>query len=122
MKRKLLVVLGTLILLSSAVTIAGASAEGQNASQLEDAGWTCIVAGPSDWIHCFPPSQNPSAAPATLQVKVFDVAGYPFLGTELLIRADLYHGQPCPQDDSETYEPVPGMPYLACHHFQTGHH
>jgi hypothetical protein len=54
-------------------------------------------------------------------VKVFGVPGYPFLGTELLIRDDLYNNQPCPQDGLDKYEDLSGegLPYYACHHFDT---
>ena len=43
-----------------------------------------------------------------------------FLGTELLL-SNGNKGQPCPQDNLDTWSDA-GDPYFACHHFQTGHH
>jgi hypothetical protein len=71
------------------------------------------------------------AASANLSVKVFETTDVnatsaEFLGTELLIRADLYAGQPCAQNGGE-YELLPasesGLPvdYRACHHYATSH-
>ncbi len=48
---------------------------------------------------------------------VFDSTGTTFHGTELLIRADLYQGQPCPQDNLDEFESVLDGAYFACHHF-----
>jgi hypothetical protein len=113
--------LSLLLLTFSAVAYAGG---GHSASQLERAGWFCINTGPHNWVHCFPPGAFASSASVT--VKVFDVTGSPFLGTELLIRADLYGGQPCAQDGGDDYGLLPaavsGLPvdYRACHHFDTG--
>ncbi len=115
MWKKTIVVLGVIILMLSFTV---AYARGHNADQLMKAGWGCMNAGPSNWLHCFAPG---GGSDRTLQVKVFGEEGDPFLGTELLIHEDVYNGQPCPQDNHETYEPVEGTPYLACHHFETGH-
>lgn len=117
-------VLGALVLLLLAATVG--YAQGHTADQLEEAGWTCfpIPIGGVVWIHCFPPATDLSGdPPATIQVKVFDEPGHPFLGTELLIRADLYNDQPCPQDGKDTYDDLSeeGLPYFACHHFDTSH-
>jgi hypothetical protein len=71
------------------------------------------------------------AATASLSVKVFETTDVnatsaEFLGTESLIRADLYGGQPCPKNGGE-YELLPasetGLPadYRACHHYATSH-
>lgn len=103
-------------------------AAGENPAQLSKAGWTCFNAGPHTWVHCIPPGAGNS--PAIMIVKVFDTTDVTsidadYLGTELLIHADLYNGQPCPQNHLEEYEdlfPVTGAPYYACHHFDTDHH
>lgn len=116
MSKKIIVVLGVMLLMLS-VTVA--YARGHSASQLENAGWDCMNAGPSNFMHCFAPG---GGSEQTVQVKVFEEAGSPYLGTELLIHEDLYNGQPCPQDHLATYDPVPDTPYVACHHFETGHH
>jgi hypothetical protein len=125
MKLKTTVVL--IILVLSALSVAGVSANGQNPAQLTRAGWDCFNAGPHNWVHCTPPGA--AASPATMSVKVFDTEDVgaivaDFFGTELLIHRDIYSGQPCPQNDLESYEDLSdiGLPYFACHHFDTEHH
>ncbi len=110
-----------LLLTFSAVAYAGG---GHTASQLTRAGWFCVIAGPNDWTHCFKPGFDPTSE--SLIVKVFSEDGNTFLGTELLLRADLYHGQPCAQDGGGEYGLLPPFPvgpfpvaYRACHHFDT---
>ncbi len=113
----------SLLLLSltfSAVAYAG----GQTASQLTKAGWACDNAGPHNWVHCLKPGFDPTSESQI--VKVFSPDGSTFLGTELLLRADLYHGQPCAQDGGDAYDLLPAFPagpfpvaYHACHHFDT---
>lgn len=61
------------------------------------------------------------ASDATIPLKVYDTQDptaeqAPFLGTEILIREGLYHGQPCPQEGLEEYELLPNG-YYACHHY-----
>ena len=94
------------------VAVATVGAAGHNASQLERAGWTCGIAGPHGWLHC---SKDKGGNPSTIEVKVFNGAGDEFLGTELLIRDDLYNGQPCPQEGGGEYFLLP-FGYRACHH------
>lgn len=134
MKVKVAGLVAVVALLGSVMGIAYAA--GNTPSDLSANGWSCINAGVTNWIHCFPPSVDLADIvdvditnnPASLQVKVFDdVAPNPFLGTELLIREDLYHGQPCPTDELGEYEPLDlngdtFIDYYACHHFETGHH
>ena len=110
-----------LLLTFSGVAYAGG---GHTASQLERAGWACEQAGPNLWVHCLKPGFDPTSP--SLIVKVFSMDGSTFLGTELLLRDDLYHGQPCPQDNLEEYALLPAAPdgpfpvaYRACHHFDT---
>ncbi len=114
-----------LLLTFSGVAYAGGhnADRGHTADQLADAGWTCFPAGPHGWTHCLKPGFDPTS-PSQI-VKVFDVGGSPFLGTELLLRDDLYRGQPCPQDNLAEYDLLPADPdgfpvdYRACHHFDT---
>lgn len=95
------------------------TAGGLSSAQLEKAGYACFPAGPNDWIHCLLPRKlNQRSIP----VKVFSVDGNEFLGTELLLRADVYGGQPCPQDGLDMWDPLAVPGYFACHHFDTGHH
>ncbi len=97
----------------------GSSAGGVTAGRLSDAGYLCFNDGPSNWTHCILERQlgNP-----VIPVKVFLEDGSELLGTELLLREDIYAGQPCPQDGIDFW-PFLGedFPYFACHHFDTGH-
>lgn len=120
--KKMIAVLIAMLLLLIAFTVAYAA---NTSDQLENAGYTCVNAGPYNLTHCFPPyisfpDDLLSGKPKTVQVKVFDVYGTTFLGTELLVRHDLYNGQSCPQDGLDEYEDISeatGFPYYACHHF-----
>lgn len=93
-----------------AASVSSVEAKGPSIEQLEKAGWTCEVIG--DEPHCA--KRWPNGQP-TVQVKVFDSSGN-FLGTELLIRSDLYAGQPCPQEGLSQYVDL-GFGYHACHHY-----
>ncbi len=101
------------VLFSMMFIVAAIGAKGHTASQLENAGYNCFEAGPHDWIHCM--KKDPADGPSTIPVKVFSVDGSEFLKTELLMRADLYNGQPCPQEGGGEYDDT-GFGYFACHH------
>ncbi len=81
---------------------AAATAQGINPEQLTQAGWTCFRDPVNPRIVCLNPGHPRPAVPAdpdgqeSLQDMIFDLDGS-FLGTAHAIRADLYHGQPCPQ-------------------------
>jgi len=111
MKLKFVSIIIALLLMM--VAVATVSAAGHTSSQLENAGWVCEIAGPNFWTHCM--KKNPADGPSTIPVKVFSNDGSDFLGTELLIRADLYNGQPCPQEGGGEYFLLP-FGYYACHH------
>lgn len=98
-----------------------ATAAPHNAAQMERAGYDCFAAGPSGWTHCMDLDKLISGHPV-VTVNVFSVNGSDFLGTELLLRDDLYQDQPCPQDGGGAWDRLAGTPYMACHHFYTGHH
>ncbi len=128
MKRKmgLALVLATMLVL--AVT-AVAFAKGNSPAQLTRAGWFCVDI-PGLGVHCFGPGAFRSSA--SVPVKVFQTddptsTDAPFLGTEQLIRDDLYAGQPCPQDGGGEWHLLPATPdgfpvdYRACHHYDTSH-
>jgi hypothetical protein len=112
MKLKYVSIMFALLLMMVAVATVGAA--GHTSSQLEGAGWNCFNAGPNGWLHCM--KKNPADGPSTIPVKVFSADGSDFLSTELLIRDDLYNGQPCPQEGGGEYGYVPDIPYRACHH------
>lgn len=125
MKRKILVVFLMALLLTLAVSVA--YVRGHTSDQLDNGGWTCINTGDFDWVHCFPPSVDfpgdlINGNRSTIQVKVFDVEGYPYLGTEILVHQDIYNGQPCMADNGDAYHFLGFAPYYACHHFERPEH
>ena len=114
------IVLTTLALFVTAGVFGGAAtARGLNSDQLVRAGYACFPAGPNAWIHCL---LERKLGQRSIPVKVFSEDGSEFLGTEQLLRADIYGGQPCPQDGLDPWDPLAVPGYFACHHFDTGHH
>jgi hypothetical protein len=111
-------VLAIAALAASLVVLAPAGAV--TPAQLTNAGWTCFVPPLfPDRIVCGNPGQgrppvppDPNGRPS-YNFFVFDRDGN-FRGTEHLIRADLYHGQPCPQS---RYVFIPPIGYYECQHF-----
>jgi hypothetical protein len=81
---------------------ASASPAHLNPTDLEMRGWTCFQPPVPNRIVCSRPHQGrpevgnppPDDRPATFTFLVFDGSGV-FMGTELLIRTDLYKGQLC---------------------------
>lgn len=99
-----------------------AGGRGGTMTQVQAAGWDCnpqvLIVG---YFHCAPPGK-PSVADMIagtdvpgIVLRVFNPDGT-FAGTEHLIRADLYAGQPCPQDSLAVWDLLP-FGYYACHHF-----
>ncbi len=95
-------------------------------AQAQAAGWDCnpliLIGG---HYHCSPPGKpsvgdiiaGTATAPSIVH-QVFRPDGS-FAGTETLIRADLYAGQPCPTDQWLPVPPwLPTPTYYACHHFE----
>ncbi|MGH2658559.1 MAG: hypothetical protein ACRDHS_02555 [Actinomycetota bacterium] len=107
-----------------------ASATGVSPAQLGQAGWGCLFVLGS--VHCAPPGGLDRVVAGTAETMTFlvfrteDPAAEeaPFLGTELIIRADLFQGQPCPTDPpGQQYtdlEPLLGLDYFACHRYDSG--
>ena len=114
----LVLALAASVVAFSAVT-ATASANGLTAAQLQAQGWTCVLVPVENLLHCRSPGSEPLVAgPTQLDFLVFDASGDAFLGTEHLIRFDLYHEQPCNGTPTGLYEFIPRGPgYYACHHF-----
>jgi len=103
-----ILILAALLLAIPATVLAGATA----LDRTMNAGFFCAdLAGA---MHCFDPGDARSKNTASINVRVFDYDGS-FEGTEQLWRADLYAGQPCPQD--HLIDLRPEMPYIACHHY-----
>jgi hypothetical protein len=119
MKKRIALIAASAVLTAAAVgTLATAvgRAGGVTAADLQARGWFCLPppATPENVYHCFTPGQNA----VSLNVLVFDPTGTAFLGSEHLIRADRYSGQPCQGTPDGTYQFVPvGPGYYACHHF-----
>jgi hypothetical protein len=92
-------------------------------AQAQAAGWDCspliLIGG---HYHCSPPGR-PSVADIIAGTDVPSVEHQVFMpdgsfrGTEILIRADLYAGQPCPTDRWLPVPPFGPVEYYACHHF-----
>jgi hypothetical protein len=125
------VILGLFVGLLAVVALAGsaAPASAATAPQLEKAGWTCIAALPlTEEQHCFGPKgfdRLITGEARAVKALVFDASGQEFLGVELNVRGDVFHGQPCPTDPP-TYEytylgPIFGLDYWACHRFDSDH-
>lgn len=112
------VLISTVFAASSLAVLNTASAD-NTSDKLANAGFFCVNAGPSNFLHCLRLSHfgNPS-----VPVMVYSVDGSEFLGTELLLRPDIYAGQPCPQDSGDLWDYNVDLDYMACHHFHTGHH
>ena len=114
---------------AAALLATAVPASAVTSSELQRAGWDCIAPLPvTDELHCSRPGglvRMFTGEARTLPMLVFDSSGEAFLGTELNVRGDLFHGQPCPKDPptyAYTYlEPIFGIDYWACHRFDSDH-
>jgi hypothetical protein len=130
--RRLLI--ATLLFASlSGVPVTQALAGGSGPAQLTAAGWDCFLP-PLDFnpnVHCAPPGQLERIISGVARAAMFvafattdlEARSAPYLGTERLIRSDLFHGQPCPTDPP-SYEysslfPRFGWNYYICHTFDS---
>jgi hypothetical protein len=129
MPRKFIPGLFVGVLATAAFVVSAAPAGAATAPQLEKAGWTCIAPLPvTDELHCFAPKgfdRLITGDARAVKALVFDADGQEFFGSELNVRADVFHGQPCPTDPP-TYEytylgPIFGLDYWACHRFDSDH-
>jgi len=128
MRQFMLRAAGLGIAVVAATALVGTAGGAGNATwaQAKAAGWGCdpeiLIVG---YYHCAPPGKPSVAAliagtdVPSITLRVFyDNADRTLAGTELLLRADLYAGQPCPQDDLAAWGLLP-FGYYACHHFDT---
>lgn len=132
-RRRLFMILAVVVMVMGVMAPAGAAKGGVTAEQLgASPAWDCDTAGPHAWMHCGNVKNGNGKA---TQVRVFGPAdlsdgytvGDPFLGTEILLDASVYHGQPCATDGGGLYhdlrgpdgEDPPGTGPFACHHFNT---
>jgi hypothetical protein len=122
-----------LIGLVATAAAGGAQSGGVSPAKLTNAGWDCVN-GPRPFnprVHCLRPgvlARVLAGEAETASILTFDTedpaaTDAVFLGTERMIRADLYHGQPCPTDPpSLTYSylgPLLGWNYYICHTFDS---
>ena len=105
----------------AAFAAAAASSGGHTAQQLIDAGWECVTP-PGDNVHCTKVIEELGTAPR-LTFRVFGVGTGEFLGTEMLVREDVFKGEPCPTDppsgEYTDLRPILGLPYFACHRYDS---
>ena len=126
MRRITVFIVVVVAIAASATVVVGAASGTANRTlaQAQAAGWDCnplvLIGG---HYHCSPPGR-PSVADIIAGTDVPSVVHQVFLpdgrfaGTEILIRADLYAGQPCPTDQWLPVPPwLPFPQYYACHHF-----
>ena len=98
----------------------------QTPAELRARGWTCFSPPVPNLVVCSHPGQGvpvfgnppPADRPATYSLWQFDGAEN-FIGTEILIRTDLYHGQAC-ESTGQPYVFRPAIGYFECVH-TTGH-
>src|SRR3989304_9016548 len=95
--------------------------------QAQSAGWDCnpqvLIGG---YYHCAPSGKasvldivTGAKSPPSVVLRVFRPDGT-FAGIESLLRANLYAGQPCPQDNLGEWGLLDlPVDYRACHHFDT---
>ncbi len=123
-----LALIGLLAALAGLATSGTAASSSSQATKAQAvaAGWDCspniTILG---YFHCAAPG-SPSlldlitgaATPPTLHLNVYDGDTQLLAGTEQLIRADLFRGQPCPQEGgSWSFLDFAGADYYGCHHF-----
>jgi hypothetical protein len=122
-RRTVLIALTAALGAASATT---AKAEGITSGQLSAAGWTCIQPriDPTQML-CAPPGVGLPPLPGTpgfedrapaFDVLVFDYATGAFIGTQHLLRPDIYERgtPPCPQQPGGEYIYNPRNDYWFC--------
>jgi hypothetical protein len=105
-----------------AAIVSEAAAAHLNPTELADRGWSCRQPPIPNRIVCSHPNQGfpvqgnppPADRPANFTLLTFDGAGN-FIGTQILLRADLYHGQLC-ESTGAPYILRPPIGYYECLH------
>ena len=123
----------SIALIATLATPLGAAANGPSPAQLSKAGWTCILPPPefNPTVQCLPANQLAGVISGEAEVVIAlafattDLVATEarLLGTERMIRADIFAGQPCPTDPpSNGYSwlyPRFGWDYYICHTFDS---
>jgi hypothetical protein len=106
----------------------GSGKGGHDLVKLQQAGWFCFIPGGFIEVHCASPGAFTSSASVPLLVfdtTEFDDTNAPLLGAELVLRGDLYAGQPCAPNNGP-WTPLDvdgdGTPDLFACHFYPIHH
>jgi len=105
---------------AASLVVVGAAAA-VTPDQLINAGWTCFRDPAAPRTNCSDPGHGRPTVPAdpngpaSYNFKIFTLDGS-FTGTLHLIRADLYHGQPCAQTGAGYFFIAP-IGYYRCEHF-----
>jgi hypothetical protein len=123
---RLLVVFLSAVAAGLSVSAVAVNAEGLTPDQLTQAGWTCIQprADPTRLI-CAPPGVGLPPLPGTpgfadrapsYEFLVFEFATGAFIGTQHLLRPDIYARgtPPCPQQPGGNYVYIPRNDLWAC--------
>ena len=106
-----------------ALAAPSASAGSVSPAKLVKAGWDCLfVLGA---VHCAPPgglARVFDGTAETMTFMVFQTTDLTFLGTEIIVRDDLFNGQPCPTDPPGEYTHLLlllSLDYWACHSYDS---
>ena len=115
-----IVVLTALVAVAALAAVAPAAARGVTSAHLLGQGWACFVPPPfPDTVVCGNPAEGLPPVPpdtngrASYSFLLFDRTTDDFRGTVHMLRADLYHGQPCPQTGG-LYVFNPANGYFRC--------
>lgn len=105
--RKIMVML--VVVLLAALLAQPVAAQGSGPAQLVKAGWLCLPFPSLGGVYCMPPGAFISSE--TVTARIFNTldptaSEAAFLGTAMFVRADLYNGQPCPQQGFDQYIPL----------------
>ena len=110
MRRLLFLSVVVALLASAALFPTNAVAQGVNPARLVAAGWDCILPPPfNPNVHCAPPGSLEAILSADAEMVVWlafatddlGATDAPLLGSERMIRADLFNGQPVPDRPAE---------------------
>ena len=118
MRRSLVALLASGALM--ALLVGPVAAGGVNPAQLSKAGWSCFDV-PNLGVHCSPPGVSPIGSHNATPLLYFFNTTDPnetdtdFSGTEQILTAETYNGQPCPQEGIEVWTNL-GPLGFACHH------